>query len=435
MLKRAKIKKTKAADAVVSKYSFFPTESIRPSPFCILGPREKQDFAQNQLVVDGPWGKLSLSGWKLSIYDETVMLTLLWLYKHHGKDSFLTTQYELCKIMQVTACRDSYNALWKSLCRLTETSFRLESCKGKGQNRHQIPRTVANMLTGAAVDEISGKLLITLNPYFRRMFAGGLITSINLQLWLSIHGDIAKALYIFFQSQRPFHKDGKFHIGLIKLRQAINWGQTANIPKSEMRRKIKTALNELKAKDFLKDWSIDPKTDVVHVTKLKKERKKSLFDKDKHPGVTAEIKKRWMRYNPIIVEKDELRFIEAAEKLVQFWNEHRKYMLSYDDSHCPVHQQVQYLFEAIDDDRGNYEPTIGWLCSDKTYKERLPRYLEKMGLIESERSFEDTYREDNSDPEYRSTPYLLPPAIDYHEALSGNNSKDKGADHWTPGDG
>lgn len=248
--------------------SFMPTQMTRTSPFFPMKRNEPERHLKEPLVQQHSWGKITISGWRLSIYDESVLLSLLHLFKKHGTETFNTTRHTLCKLMNVTPARDTYNALWKSLCRLTETSVRLELWERKEGKRSRIRRRVHTILSGADQVEKSGKILIALNPFFTKSYAEGLLTGINLGFRRALKGDCAKALYRFFESQKDFHKEGKFVVGLIKLCQAINL-KTEGVEKFILRRRIRTALGNLRKHSYLERWVVR-KDDTVTVWKSKK---------------------------------------------------------------------------------------------------------------------------------------------------------------------
>lgn len=185
--------------------SFMPTQLTRTSPFFPMFKNETKRYFREPLTKENPWGQITITGWKLNIYDETILLSLLWLFKKHGSETFKTTRHEICKIMDVTPCPSSYNAIWKSLHRLAATSIEFEIWEGKGKNRKRIRRRVNTILTGADEEKKTGKLLIAIDRFFIVIYAEGLLTNISLDFRLSLKGDISKALYRFFQGQRSGH--------------------------------------------------------------------------------------------------------------------------------------------------------------------------------------------------------------------------------------
>ena len=105
-------------------FSFMPTTMTRTTPFFPMSKRQmKYRPMERGLTWEHSWGRITVSGERLSVYDESVLLCLLYLSKKHRSEMFPTTQYELCKIMGVALGKNTYNALWESLKRLPMPYF------------------------------------------------------------------------------------------------------------------------------------------------------------------------------------------------------------------------------------------------------------------------------------------------------------------------
>lgn len=252
-------------------FSFLPTTVTRTSPFHPMSKREMKDrsLPTGGLSWKTPWGRITIKGEKLSIYDESVLLTVLLLMKKDGKDTtFKTTRHEICKVMNVTPCKDTYKAIWGSLDRLTGAKINLEiwdtKTKGKGKKKKTKRRMTNTILSGAVTDEETGKLLITVNSYFLEMFAENLVTNINLKLRASLKGDISKALYRFYRGQRGMTYD----CHLLTLCRAINL--EIDMELFRLRSRIRIGLRELKKAGYLQKRSIVTKSDMVKIWKTPK---------------------------------------------------------------------------------------------------------------------------------------------------------------------
>ena len=99
---------------------------------------------------------------------------------------------------------------------------------------------------------------VVINYFFKEMLEGKLITYINIEQRRKIKGDIAKAVYRFYSGQT----DETFKHKLIDLCRAINL-DTGKLPKYELRRQIKKALDELRKIGFLKIGEITSNDLVV----------------------------------------------------------------------------------------------------------------------------------------------------------------------------
>ena len=232
-------------------FSFMPTQMTRTSPFFPMSKRQMKDRPiERGLTWETPWGRLTVSGERLSVYDETVLLSLLAIMVKHQSDTFETTQHQLCQISNVKPATNTYNAIWGSIDRLAGTKIRLEIWEGKGKSRKAIRKMTGSIISFADWSDKSGKLKIALNPYFTQMYAEGFLTNLKLEFRAKLKGDTTKALYRFFQGQEPFYKHGKFEIHLLKLCRAINL-KTDNVELRRLREQIRKGLRELRKHGYL----------------------------------------------------------------------------------------------------------------------------------------------------------------------------------------
>jgi hypothetical protein len=234
-------------------FSFMPTNLTRISPFFPMNRRDSKNRGFEKLEWSNSWGDIEIKGEKLSIYDETILLSVLHLVMKSKSRTIKTTRYELSKIIGVSISPSSYKAIKESLERLTGTTIKL-SVKGD-------LRMINTILSGASIDKDDKSLTITLNEYFLATYVKGMITNINLQFRLTLKGDYSKALYRFLVSQRG--KEYSCH--LLTLAKAIN--MNINLENREIKRRIKNGLAELKKNGFLTRWFIKNKTEMVYLWK------------------------------------------------------------------------------------------------------------------------------------------------------------------------
>lgn len=239
-------------------FSFLPTEMTRISPFFPL-PRNKPRPFQ-KIEWETSWGRLTVSGETLSVYDETVLLAVLVAMRKARAATFETTRHELCKIMGITPAKQTYRFLWEALDRLTGSKINLEVYEpkrgGKGKKRKTKTRMVNTILSGAVKDEDTGKIQITVNPYFLNMYAEGFLTSLSVEFRARLKGDVTKALYRFLEGQRP----AKYQCHLLTLARAINLD--LEIPLRKIRSRIREGLRELRKQGYLSRYQVS-KTDIV----------------------------------------------------------------------------------------------------------------------------------------------------------------------------
>jgi hypothetical protein len=222
-----------------------------------LSKREMKDRPLEKLTWETSWGRIMVTGEKLSIYDESVLLAILVLMRKNQTGTFQTTRYEICRIMNVKPARDTYNAIWESLKRLTKTGIDLEVWEGKGKKRKAKMEMTTTILSGAIHAE---QFQITVNPYFFEMYAEGFLTNLDLKFRASLTGDITKALYRFYEGQR----ERSYQCHLLTLAKAVNLN--IEMETFRLRSRVRTGLRELRKKGYLKRWTIS-KSDIVTVWK------------------------------------------------------------------------------------------------------------------------------------------------------------------------
>jgi hypothetical protein len=249
-------------------FSFMPTTMTRTTPFFPMSKRQMKNRPYDELTWETPWGRISVQGKRLSVYDETVLLSLLAVVKKQKSEDLRTSQHELCKIMDVTPCKDTYNAIWGGINRLVGTKIDIEIWEGKGRKRKLIQAMTGTIINWAGKDAETGKLKVILNPYFLQMYAEGFLTNLDLKFRAKLKGDMSKALYRFLQGQEPFYKKGKYEIQLLKLCIAINL-QTDNTELFRLREQIRLGLRELRRQCYLERWKLN-KQDYVIVWKSDK---------------------------------------------------------------------------------------------------------------------------------------------------------------------
>jgi hypothetical protein len=240
--------------------SHLPTIMTRLSPFFPVNKRQmKNDIITEAINIENPWGKIIIINRKLSIYDETVLLSLLMLLKKYGSNTFQTTLYELCKLMNVKPSKDTYNALTKSLYRMSEAHITIE----KRLSRSNDAQTEMDgpIIISIRKSKESRKMIMELNSYLLSSFRVRFITRMDIRLRSDLHGEISKALYRFYESQHL----NICTTSILKLSQAINMGCDGGM--SYLRRKIRKAMHELETGGYLRRFILPYKGEVVAVFK------------------------------------------------------------------------------------------------------------------------------------------------------------------------
>ncbi len=241
-------------------FSFMPTQLTRTTPFFPMSRKAMKNRPYEELEWKTSWGKMRIEGKRLSIYDESVLLSLLVLVKRYRTNQFETTQNELCKIAKTNTGKNTYKAIWESIKRLAKTNIDLDITNGQGKDKITVRQMTGTILVFGDRNPINGKLRVIFNPYFVEMYAQSFVTNIDLDFRSSLKGDIAKSLYRFFLSQR----DKKYSCHILILAKAVNIN--IDLPIRKIRERIRIANRELKKKGFLTKAILN-KNDIVTVWK------------------------------------------------------------------------------------------------------------------------------------------------------------------------
>ena len=242
------------------KLAFMPTTMARTSPFFPISKQEMKNRTLYQdFVIENRWGRITISGPKLSIYDETVLLALLVLAKRHKTDKFQTSCAELCEVMGITRGKNQYAAISATLDRLTAASINTELFK-PGSDKKEVARWIkGTILSNVDFEADSASFEVALNQYFLGLYAANLTTSLDVIARSQLKSDIAKALYRFIQT----HKPGPVPFGLLTLCLGIN--VDIEQPLFKIRQQIRKALAELKNHGHIKKGSRIDRNDNVHI--------------------------------------------------------------------------------------------------------------------------------------------------------------------------
>jgi len=242
------------------KLAFMPTEIARTSPFFPMGRAEKSDRPMyKDFIIKNKWGTITVSGEKLSIQDESVLLAVLFLVKKYKSDKFSTDYAEICRIMGISRGPNTYKTIKVGLTRLAKSVVETNLFDTANLDKHKIVRSI----TGAILSNVdqqpeSTKVDITVNPYFLALYGANMTTGINLDKRAQLKSDVAKALYRFLET----HTGGGIPFGLATLILAINLN--AEQPLFTIRKIVRKALAELQKNGVCKRWKID-KNDLVYI--------------------------------------------------------------------------------------------------------------------------------------------------------------------------
>lgn len=241
------------------KLAFMPSSMARTSPFFPMGKQEMKDRPlYRDFIIENSWGKITFSGPRLSIFDESVLLALLVLAKKCKSDNLQTTYVEMCEIMSIPRGGKQYLSISDALIRLAKST--IETNLTGGKRKESVSSFTGAILSQVNQDFQTKKISIFINPHFLALYGVNLTTYLDVGERAQLKGDTAKALYRFIQT----HKPGPVPFGLLTLCHGINLN--TDQPLFEIRRQIKTALAELKKHGHIKSGRID-KTDNIYLTK------------------------------------------------------------------------------------------------------------------------------------------------------------------------
>lgn len=245
-------------------FSFMPTLLTRVSPFHFKSRRKYEEWPLVRLDSGdvNSWGRMWVVGELLVIFDETILFGILALMTKYKNDAFEFSMNEICEISNINPTTAQFNSIWTSIQRLAGTRIDLILSSGKGKKKKLLKEMTGSILSFSDMDRESGKVRVVINPYFLEMYAESMVTNIDLKFRAELKGDIAKALYRFYQGQY----EQKVSVSLIKLSHAVNLDILQD--RGKMKTKIRKGMQELDLKGYLESFNIT-RDDMVHITKNK----------------------------------------------------------------------------------------------------------------------------------------------------------------------
>lgn len=217
-----------------------PVKLARTSPFFPMSRRDMQIRPIfNEVVMENSWGKITVSGQKLSIHDESVLLAVLSLARQARHHLIKTTYAEMCRTMNINKGTSQYKSISKSLKRLAGTVVNTELYEQEEKKKTVVEDIIGTMISHVRQQPKSTKIEIDVSPYFLSLYGANLTTSIDLDERAKLKGDITKPIYRFLQTHEP----GAVPFGLLTFCKGINLDTEQ--PLAEIRKKLRKALAEL----------------------------------------------------------------------------------------------------------------------------------------------------------------------------------------------
>ncbi len=243
-------------------FSFMPTDMTRLSPFFPIADNDKKRYEYKEMTWDNSWGRMTIKGLQLSVYDEDILLSLLTLFKVRDTLTTDVSKRAILKAIGKSYGRAASIALEKSLDRLLGTVVVLEKWDNI-KTKNPTTKMANTILIGYSVNP-SGTMKISLNPYFKEAYLESMVTSIDIAFRMSLKHDTSKCLLRFLSGQGD-----DYSIGLDKLVPLINLNP--NQERRRVRASVRIALKELKEKKYLEVAEL--KRDVIYTKKYKPAKK------------------------------------------------------------------------------------------------------------------------------------------------------------------
>lgn len=238
-------------------FSFLPHQLAKTSIFFPMSDRELNEENRRITKIDHEtnWGKVTIEGFKLAIYEEDIFLALLSLAKGKtqmdgGSPTFKTSMYEITNLLYGSSSytEKTYQRIERTLEHFQLVRFALTIGEWKKSGKERLKReqtiSVGNIVQSYKYFEESKALHIKFNPEFFAYFLESMLTNINFSVRRHLKKDGSKALLRFLCAHTA---PGRMHISTVL--NAINYN--TNQPMAELRRRFKSFLIELKKEGVL----------------------------------------------------------------------------------------------------------------------------------------------------------------------------------------
>ncbi len=247
--------------------TLLPYEMTMASPFVIESRRfMKQKVYNKRVVADHEWGRVTMEGQPLNVFDEDLLLILIYLMKKHGQFYFHTSLYEICGIKGTAVRKDTANAIWESLERITGTTVIIETREDIKRGRF---KAMFHLIDEAFLREATGQVCISINDYFYKLWGQHMVTHMDLKKRLKLKGDITKALFRFLEGQSKFQIHSTKYLSLLQIADVLN------LESEEMytlRWQIRKAIGNLVDEKYLMQSSGINKYDTVFFRRVSKRK-------------------------------------------------------------------------------------------------------------------------------------------------------------------
>lgn len=251
-------------------FSFLPHQMAKTSIFFPMSDKELTEDKRkiSRLEQETSWGKITIEGIKLAIFEEDIFLAIMKIAREklkyiEGQYILETKMKEIIHILYGTSYyspRKVLELILRTLDNFQLVRFEItlfEKLGYKKVKENGLRGSIGNIIQSYYYDPKTDNLTIKLNPDFCKLFLESMLTNINLTLRRKLKKDGSKALLRFLCTH---NEPGKMHI--LTVLNAINYN--INQPLYLLRRKFKQFIAELKKNGVLGTKTKLLKDDVVY---------------------------------------------------------------------------------------------------------------------------------------------------------------------------
>lgn len=230
-----------------------PNELSRSALFAAIDPRKKREYLRNQFIAAQGVYSIHYTGPQLDQSHSDVFQGILQLARggHEGNEVRFTA-HRLLKLIGRSTGGDQHKWLYMIFQDLTATSVAIVKDGNRVYWDSLLRRGKGELETGKYIIEISRDLA----KLFERGF-----TRIE---WEQRHKLIRKPLAQWLQFYYASHAR-PVPVSVAFLHEMSG---STNKDMRGFKRRLKEALDQIKAVGVISEWRIDPKTDLVHVTRI-----------------------------------------------------------------------------------------------------------------------------------------------------------------------
>jgi hypothetical protein len=232
-----------------------PNDLVRSALFTVGNHRKQREYRKNHLIA--ALGDISIvyTGEEILQDDEDVFLQLAHLARLTPLGHTVEfTAHAMMKSLNWSTDGRAYERLRDCISRLSATGIEV-----RNENRGYSGSLVRDFAWQDMSGKSSRRWKVRLEPRIIALFGKVAYTSIDWEQRLQL-GYLAKWLHSFYYTHA-----NPYPMKPATLRKLCG---SATRDLSKFRQLLRSALDELKSVGFLSAWHIDPKTDLVHVSRV-----------------------------------------------------------------------------------------------------------------------------------------------------------------------